>query len=105
MHEDIPFRPTIDSIIGGQAVVAIGYDDRRPGDYRGGLLFRNSWGNAWGENGYGWLPYSYVEHQLASDFWTLLSPKWLASGEFSKPSLHSIKTSSVALEKPEHGSP
>jgi len=25
----------------------------------------------WGENGYGWLPYAYVEAGLADDFWSM----------------------------------
>lgn len=82
---DIPYRPTFDSILGGQAVIAAGYDDRRLRATKGALLIRNSWGAAWGEAGYGWLPYAYVAEQLAVDFWTLLSPAWLASGEFRRP--------------------
>ncbi len=92
MDEDIPFRPTVDSIIGGQAALAIGYDDRRPGDSRGALLLRNSWGAHWGEHGCGWLPYAYVEQQLAGDFWTMLLPRWLESGEFKTPSVLTRQT-------------
>ena len=83
----VPYRPTIDSIRGGQAVVAVGYDDRRIGPTRGALLFRNSWGSQWGEGGYGWLPYRYVEEQLAVDFWTIISPQWMETGEFMQPQL------------------
>ncbi len=87
-HEaDIPYRPTFDSILGGQAVVAVGYDDTRLRATKGALLVRNSWGPNWGEGGYGWLPYSYVSEQLAVDFWTLLSRTWLDSGEFRRPRL------------------
>jgi C1A family cysteine protease len=81
---DIQFRPTFDRISGGQAVVAAGYDDRRPGATRGALLIRNSWGDQWGEAGYGWLPYAFVESQLAVDFWTLLRTDWVKSGEFKR---------------------
>lgn len=84
---DIPYRPTFDAILGGQAVLAVGYDDRWLRGSRGALLVRNSWGPEWGEGGYGWLPYAYVEEQLAIDFWTLLHPDWIASGEFDVPDL------------------
>jgi C1A family cysteine protease len=84
---DISYRPTFDSIVGGQAVVAVGYDDRWLRGSRGALLVRSSWGTAWGEGGYGWLPYAYVEERLASDFWTLFHADWTASGEFDAPQL------------------
>jgi C1A family cysteine protease len=83
---DIPYRPTFDSIRGGQAVLAVGYDDRHVGAGPGALLIRNSWGATWGDAGYGWLPYDYVKQQLCADFWTILRPDWLASGEFLRPS-------------------
>jgi len=77
-----------DEILGGQAVVAVGYDDGlRIRSDKGALLVRNSWGPSWGEGGYGWLPYSYVEKKLAVDFWTLMKPSWLRSGEFELPSV------------------
>jgi C1A family cysteine protease len=84
---NIPFRPTFDSILGGQAVLAVGYDDRWLRGSRGALLVRNSWGTEWGQDGYGWLPYAYVEEKLAVDFWTLLHPGWIHSGEFYVPDL------------------
>jgi C1A family cysteine protease len=64
----------------------VGYDDKlRIRSDKGALLVRNSWGADWGDGGYGWLPYEYVRQQLAVDFWTLLKPSWLKSGEFESP--------------------
>jgi C1A family cysteine protease len=60
----IPFPARSERILGGHAVVAVGYDDRikianrtSGGETTGALLIRNSWGTGWGEGGYGWLPY------------------------------------------------
>jgi len=54
-------------MIGGHAVMAVGYDDAKKT-----LLFRNSWGAAWGKSGYGSLPYDYPEsRELSDDFWCI----------------------------------
>jgi Cysteine protease len=69
--------------VGGHAVVAIGYDDnRRIGQSTGALKIRNSWGTAWGEQGYGWLPYQYIEEELAMDFWCLTKQEYVDSRKF-----------------------
>ena len=58
---------------GGHAVMCVGYDDNKDiHGRRGALLIRNSWGEGWGEGGYGWLPYDYVRYWLAHDFWILI---------------------------------
>jgi hypothetical protein len=83
---DIPFPTLSDSIRGGRAAAVIGYDDeRRIRSDKGALLIRGTWGRQWGEDGYGWLPYSYVHRELAVDIWTLLKRDWLRSGEFFAP--------------------
>jgi C1A family cysteine protease len=83
---DVPLPIRADGVLGGQAVVAVGYDDsRRIRSDKGALLVRNSWGPEWGDAGYGWLPYTYVKKRLAMDFWTVLKPAWLRSGEFELP--------------------
>ena len=54
-------------MLGGHAILAVGYDDahRR-------LLFRNSWGAGWGRQGYGEMPYAYLEtRSLSDDFWAI----------------------------------
>jgi len=86
----VPFPTSKDRLQGGHAVLAVGYDDNVAiedvaGKKRneGCIIFRNSWGEDWGENGYGYLPYSYVEHALAVDFWTVYRSEWLAEGVFS----------------------
>jgi C1A family cysteine protease len=84
---NIPYRPTFNSSLGGQAMLAVGYDDRWLRGSRGALLVRSSWGPSWGEEGYGWLPYAYAEEGLAIDFFTLVHPSWIESGEFDAPQL------------------
>jgi C1A family cysteine protease len=80
---DIPFPESGDRLEGGHAVVAVGYDDAKNiGKDKGALLIRNSWGVDWGEKGYGWLPYAYVEQGLAVDFWTLVKAEFVNTNLF-----------------------
>jgi len=75
---DIPYPVETDSCEGGHAVAAVGYDNnRRIGPHKGALLIRNSWGNEWGDHGYGWLPYEYVLRGLADDFWSLVKAEFV----------------------------
>ncbi|HTQ13822.1 MAG TPA: C1 family peptidase [Rhizomicrobium sp.] len=68
---------------GGHANVVAGYDDNLMiGGDKGALLVRNSWGPAWGVGGYGWLSYKYVTSALANDFWSMITAKWLDTGNF-----------------------
>lgn len=64
----IPFPRDGASAVGGHAIVAVGYDNEQG---QGALLIRNSWGESWGYDGYGWLPYEYVLQGLANDFWCM----------------------------------
>lgn len=43
----------------GHAVVVVGYEDDSSGG--GFLILRNSWGEDWGEGGYAYLPYAYID--------------------------------------------
>lgn len=81
---DIPLPTSLDSLQGGHAVMAVGYDDNHivPGSSRGSLIIRNSWGPSWGENGYGYLPYEYLLSGLARDFWTCLKSEWVDTKQF-----------------------
>ena len=64
----VPLPKRGEQILGGHAVLAVGYDDARQM-----VLVRNSWGIGWGLGGYFWLPYAYITNpRLASDFWTIL---------------------------------
>ena len=65
----VPLPQPGDSLLGGHAVAAVGYDDAAQH-----IVFRNSWGPGWGESGYGFLPYAYIlDPGLAADFWTVRS--------------------------------
>jgi C1A family cysteine protease len=53
-------------LLGWHCVLGLGFDDSM-----GGVLFANSWGRYWGQDGYFWLPYSWLQDgNLADDAWT-----------------------------------
>jgi len=80
---EIPYPGPGDKMEGGHAIVAVGYDDgKKIGKEKGALLIRNSWGTEWGDKGYGWLPYTYVESGLAEDFWTLVKAEYVDTDLF-----------------------
>ena len=86
---DIPFPGKSEKAEWGHAIVAVGYDDKKEvtnttgtSTKKGALLIRNSWGEEWGSEGYGWLPYEYVLQGLAVDFWSLLSMEWVDTRQF-----------------------
>ncbi len=85
----IPFPASGDRVIGGHAIVAVGYDDNlkiknQPSgpETTGALRIRNSWGTGWGEAGYGYMPYDYVTRGVAQDFWCLIQASWVNTGNF-----------------------
>lgn len=89
-HGAIPYPVATDKVAGGHAIMAVGYNDSvkiknaapKATATTGALLIRNSWGSGWGDGGYGWLPYDYVLHGLATDWWALISQEWVDTGNF-----------------------
>jgi C1A family cysteine protease len=75
----MPMPARGDRVVGGHAVVAVGYSDPKKH-----VIVRNSWGSSWGDAGYFYMPYQYLTGtksspdsaringaHLASDFWAL----------------------------------
>ena len=60
----VPMPRPSERSIGGHAVCIVGYDDGS--EY---FKFKNSWGKTWGDKGYGYLPYRYMEEH-SMDVWS-----------------------------------
>ena len=86
----IPFPDKDESVDGGHAVMAVGFDDDikivNPGNKKivtqGAILIKNSWGVEWGEKGYGWLPYDYIITGIADDWWSMTKAEWVDTKQF-----------------------
>lgn len=63
----VPMPGPNEAVVGGHAVVAVGYNDATQRFY-----CRNSWGTDWGQAGYFEMPYAYLNNpNLSDDFWTI----------------------------------
>lgn len=63
----MPMPRAGESMLGGHAVKAVGYDDAKRW-----FIVKNSWGESWGDKGYFYMPYDFiVNYNLAADFWTI----------------------------------
>jgi len=87
-----PYPGPTEHAIWGHGISAVGFDDNLQiknlasgQTTTGALMIRNSWGTAWGNQGYGWLPYQYVLSRYALDSWSLLQLNWIDTGAFELP--------------------
>tara|TARA_Y100000389_G_scaffold179541_1_gene193687 strand:+ start:6611 stop:7765 length:1155 start_codon:yes stop_codon:yes gene_type:complete len=75
--------------LGGHAVLMCGYDDEQ-----NRFIIRNSWGKEWGDNGYFYMPYEFVETPgYCDDFWVMYTitdtnEKLLNCGKDTKKQTH-----------------
>lgn len=77
----VPLPGSDEESRGGHALLMVGYDDREfigegaakaPNPRYQHFIFRNSWGEKWGDHGYGYIPYKYILNPaLAFDFWKI----------------------------------
>ena len=64
----VPMPNENDEILGGHAVVCVGYKNATQQ-----WIMKNSWGTDWGDNGYFYLPFDYLTHpDLATELWVIL---------------------------------
>jgi len=89
------FNPNKDAIItmpskrrksiGGHAICLVGYDDSASL-----LKFKNSWGTAYGENGYAYISYDYYKHYCL-DAWYFADTKIEEVDQLKKPTKKALK--------------
>jgi C1A family cysteine protease len=61
----MPMPLPIEQNLGGHSVLVVGYVDAD--SY---LIIKNSWGSAWGDNGYFYMPYEYLA-SYTFDYWIM----------------------------------
>ena len=58
----IPMPRRGEEVEGGHAILCVGYDNERRH-----FIIRNSWSTAWGDKGYGYLPFDFVKAGFAME--------------------------------------
>ncbi len=67
----VPMPAAGEKLLGGHAVFCAGYRSDSGVAGGGALIVKNSWGTAWGDGGYFYLPFAFVQHAgYVSDAWT-----------------------------------
>ena len=71
----IPVPTENERLLGGHAIKAVGYRN-------GFIIFQNSWGTEWGDNGFGYLPEVFIkDDNLSDDYWVITKGGFI-EGEF-----------------------
>lgn len=66
----MPMPKKYERYLGGHAVFCCGYKDDAAWEGGGYLIIKNSWGVDWGDKGYFYMPYAYVQENNVQDIWT-----------------------------------
>ncbi|WP_217209190.1 C1 family peptidase [Streptomyces sp. AC550_RSS872] len=77
----LPVPHPRERLLGDHVALLIGYDENKecgPG-LKGAFRVRNSWGETWGEGGYGWLPFAYAHRRLLCDSWIVAETDWVVT--------------------------
>jgi C1A family cysteine protease len=91
----MPMPKPGEKILGGHAVVACGYDDKY-------ILVRNSWSSDWGQGGYFWMPYKFLNPRNCSDSWLIEKIKTEDSVKLEKMDTASVKSARYETARSEH---
>ena len=66
-HGQMPMPTAHDEVRGSHAVMAVGYNDNARQ-----FIILNSWGDKWGDKGYFYMPYDFIQHpKYCFDFWKI----------------------------------
>jgi hypothetical protein len=65
----VPMPKAGERTLGGHAICPVGYDDAKKR-----VKFKNSWSEKWGERGFGYLPYAYID-KFMMDAWSTVDIK------------------------------
>jgi Papain family cysteine protease len=77
-------------LIGGHAILLVGYDDTKSM-----YTIMNSWSTAWGDGGYGYIPYANAEKYIKYAIAFSLRPTVVTTGSSSTPSTMETMTDFV----------
>jgi C1A family cysteine protease len=84
----MPIPKMGEKIVGHHCTLIVGYDISKK--Y---ILCRNNWGSNWGQGGYFWMPFSFVNSRNCSDLWII------STGSGNKPTAK-LSNNSKPVEKP-----
>ena len=65
--DTMPLPKKGEQMLGGHCVIAVAYDNSKQA-----FRMKNSWSKDWKDNGYFWMPYSFITNpNECDDFWVL----------------------------------